>query len=524
MMQDAGLIDQALLDQAIDTFEWEYNRRIAATNSLKDFTLFTKPNYYLNWHHELIFKKLDQFIAGEIKRLIICMPPQNGKSEAVSRRLPAYLFGKKPDCKIISCSYSADLAQRMNRDVQRIIDTPEYSTLFPDSYLNESNVRSDAHGSYMRNSDIFEIVGHEGVYRSCGIGGGITGMSMDYGIVDDYLKNREEAESPTIRNKIYEWYTDVLGTREQGDSSILITATRWHEDDLIGRLLDKASKDPDADQWEVINLPAMSEEVRPEYDMRTGPDQPLWPWKYSLKWLQKRKANVPVYTWLSLYQQRPSAAAGNLVKYEHFKSCSLDVSTCNSHTLNNALLILSDGSKYTLGQCRIFQTCDPAASTKTSADYFALGTWIQTPKNDLALVDLVHTRLETPDQVSLFREQYARWHPVTQWVATRGLGIGLYQTLRTEGLPVNEIQEDTDKVSRFIPAATKITTGTFYFLDTLPYRSEYIAELLGFPNAAHDDMVDITSMAATVVINQPFGIQTYETSFIGSSFTGGMRV
>lgn len=501
MMQEADLVDQALLDQAIDAFEWEYNRRIAATNSLKDFTLFTKPNYYLNWHHELIFKKLDQFIAGEIKRLIICMPPQNGKSEAVSRRLPAYLFGKNPDCKIISCSYSADLAQRMNRDVQRIIDTPEYHTLFPDTHLNESNVRSDAHGNYMRNSDIFEIVGHEGVYRSCGIGGGITGMSMDYGIVDDYLKNREEAESLTIRNKIYEWYTDVLGTREQGDSSILITATRWHEDDLIGRLLEKQENDPEADQWEVINLPAMSEEVRPDYDIRTGPGQPLWPWKYSEKWLKKRKANVPVYTWLSLYQQRPSAAAGNLVKKEQFKYC---------HIIGD-LLDMGD-KQATLSQCKIFQTCDPAASTKTSADYFALGTWVQTPQNDLALIDLIHTRLETPDQVELFRQQYLRWKPVTQYVATKGLGISLYQTLKQEGLPVDKIEEDVDKVTRFIPAATRIASGTVYFLADLPGLHDYEAELLGFPNAAHDDLVDITSLAVSVVINKPFKKKGFDVS------------
>jgi len=473
----------------------ELARRKQATESIQDFTLFTKPNYQLNWHHELVFKKLDQFISGEIKRLIISMPPQNGKSEAVSRRLPAYLFGKNPDCKIISCSYSADLAQRMNRDVQRIIDSPEYNLIFPEIGLNESNVRSTAQGSFLRNSDIFEIVGNEGVYRSCGIGGGITGMSMDYGIVDDYLKNREEAESPTIRNKIYEWYTDVFSTREQGNSSILITATRWHEDDLIGRLLKSAEADPEADQWEVITLPALSEEVRPDYDLRTGPDQPLWPGKYTLKWLKKRKANVPPYTWLSLYQQRPSAISGNLVKKEQFKYC----------TLINNVLDLGDGKTHLLSRCRIFQTCDPAASEKTSADFFALGTWAQTPQNDLALIDLIHTRLEQPKQVELFEQQYKKWKPLTQWVGSRGLGIGLFQTLKTKRFPVDEIKEDVDKVSRFIPAATRIATGTVYFLDSLPGLHDYEAELLGFPNAAHDDRVDITSMAVQVIIEKPFG-------------------
>ncbi|MDD4429524.1 MAG: phage terminase large subunit, partial [Paludibacter sp.] len=207
----------------------------------------------------------------------------------------------------------------------------------------------------------------------------------------------------------------------------------------------------------------------------------------------------------SLYQQRPSAAAGNLVKKEQFKYC---------HIIGD-LLDLGD-KQVTLSQCKIFQTCDPAASTKTSADYFALGTWAQTPDNDLALIDLIHTRLEQPDQVSLFNQQYLKWsiinHSLTQYVATRGLGIGLFQTLKKDGLQVEEIQEDVDKVTRFIPAATRIASGTVYFLADLPGLPDYEAELLGFPNAAHDDLVDITSLAAQVVITKPFKKSGFDIS------------
>ena len=484
----------------------ELLRRRNARNHLLDFTTFTKSDYVTNWHHKLICEKLDKFVSGEIKRLIVCMPPQNGKSELVSRRLPAFLFGKNPNCRIISCSYSADLAQRMNRDVQRIVSSPEYATLFPDVSLNESNVRTTAQGGYLRNSDIFEIVGHEGVYRSCGIGGGITGMSMDYGIVDDYLKNREEAESLTIRNKIYEWYTDVLSTREQGNSSILITATRWSEDDLIGRLLDKAEKDPDADQWEVITLPAMAEEVRPDYDIRTGEGQALWEEEFSLDDLLTTKASLTPYEWLSLYQQRPSAAAGNLVKKEQFKYC---------HLVGD-VIDLGGTKQYLLSQCRVFQTCDPANSTKTSADYFVLATWVQTPDNDLALVDLIRTRLESPDQVPLCWQQYKKWSPFNIgfkfWVESNGGGKSLVQYLQREGLPVEELHADTDKLTRFIPAATRIASGCVYFISNndneesrgIPWLHDFEAELLGFPNAAHDDQVDVLSYAALVVIDNPF--------------------
>lgn len=493
----------------------ELLRRKLATESLLNFTTFTKPDYQVNWHHELMFKKLNEFIAGKIKRLIISCPPRNGKSEIVSRRLPAYLFGKIPTSQIIACSYSADLAQRMNRDVQRIIDSPEYHTLFPDVGLNASNVRTTAQGSFLRNSDIFEIVGSSGVYRSSGIGGGITGMGFNFGLIDDYCKNREEAESSTVRDKVYEWYTDVFLTRAEKDASILITATRWHEDDLIGRLLKLSAESQDADQWDVITLPALSEESRPDYDQRTGEDQPLWPDKYPIESLNKIKATVPIYTWLSLYQQRPSAVAGNLVSEANFKYC----------TLKNGLLTLGPNKIYLLSQCRIFQTCDPAASEKSSADYFALGTWAQTPFNELALIDLVHERLEKPRQLPLMSQQYLNWHPVTQWIATKGLGISLFQDLRANGLPVNRIEEETDKVSRFITACNRITTGTVYFLDNLPHKTEYKEELLTFPNGAHDDLVDITSTAVHVMINYPFDLQSYETSFAGSSFSsGGMRI
>lgn len=484
------------MSQSTEAFQqsdiWaELLRRKQATESLLHFTTFTKPDYQVNWHHRLICEKLDKFVSGEIKRLIISMPPRNGKSELVSRRLPAYLFGKNPNCQIIACSYSADLAQRMNRDVQRIIDSPEYHTLFPEIGLNASNVRTTAQGSFLRNSDIFEIVGERGVYRSSGIGGGITGMGFNFGIIDDYFKNREEAESATIRDKVYEWYTDVFLTRGEKDASILITATRWHESDLIGRLLELAETNEDADQWEILNLPAMSEENRPDYDLRTEEGQALWPGKYPEEALRKIRATVPVYTWLSLYQQRPSAAAGNLFKREHFKYC----------TLENDIFDLGT-KKAQYQKCKIFQTCDPAASTKTTADFFALGTWAQTPDNDLILLDVLKTRLEGPDQVNLFWQQYKRWKPAQQWVESAGVGKTLYQMLVREGLPVKELKADTDKVTRALPAAARMEAGAIYFMQGGTWLHDVEEELLGFPNAAHDDVVDVVSYAVQVLLSE----------------------
>ena len=496
----------------------ELLKRKRATESLIEFIKFEKDDYQVNWHHELICNEIDQLLNREFELLLVSTPPRFGKTQIVSRHAPAYVLGKNPDSSIIACSYSADLSSRNNRDVQRILDGPKYPLLFPDTRLNLSNVRTTAQGTYLRNSDIFEIVGHKGVYRSCGVGGGITGMGFSgLGVIDDPIKNREESESATIRNKIWEWYTDVFLTRREDNAPILITMTRWNKNDLIGRILDLSESELGTDKVKVITLPAISEEYIPEYDQRTGPDQSLWIEKFPMNVLTKIKNTLPVYSWLSLYQQRPVALSGNLVSESNFKYC----------TLQNGILTLKDNKddslnkSYPLNQCRIFQTCDPAASEKSSADYFALGTWAQTPMNEIALIDLVRDRMEKPKQLPLMRQQFVNWHPQTQWIATKGLGISLYQDLLANGLPVKPFEEETDKVSRFITACDKIEAGIFYILDCLPHKQEYKTELLDFPNGEHDDMVDITSTAIYALVIQPYIVQSYETTYVGEGVSSG---
>lgn len=288
--------------------------RRKARESLLGFTIYTKSDYEVNWHHALLCEYLDRFVAGEIKRLMVFMPPRHGKSELVSRRLPAYIFGKRPDCSVIACSYSADLASMMNRDVQRIIDDSKYRNTFPETTLSGDTFKKTSKGSYLRNSDIFEIVGHKGVYRSSGVGGGITGMGCDVGIIDDPIKNREEASSATYREKTWEWYTSTFYTRLEKNAQILVTLTRWHEDDLGGRLL-KQSVEEGADKWVILNLPAICEENAHKDDPRAIGD-PLWENKYDLDRLSMIRATVGQYDWASLYQQRPAPKEGGLWKFK----------------------------------------------------------------------------------------------------------------------------------------------------------------------------------------------------------------
>ena len=262
-----------------------------------NFVTFTKKDYKVNWHHKLLAEYLERFINGDIKKLMVFMPPQHGKSELTSRRLPAYLLGKNPALKIVGCSYSSDLAKSFNRDVQRIIDDKEYKLVFPETKLNQQNVKTVS-GSYLRNADIFETVGHRGFYKSVGVGGSLTGTSVDIAIIDDPVKDAIEGNSLTDQARKWEWYTNVLLTRLHNDSQQLITMTRWHKNDLCGQILKKMP-----DGWTVLRLEAIKQST-------THPDDPrengaaLWPARHSKeKIMNIAKANPRTFN--ALYQGDP---------------------------------------------------------------------------------------------------------------------------------------------------------------------------------------------------------------------------
>ena len=235
-----------LVERIKKAIEIEKEIKILKARSIfQKFVTFTKADYVMNWHHTVLCSYLQKFINGDIKKLMVFMPPQHGKSELTSRRLPAYLLGINPKFKIIGCSYSADLSKAFNRDVQRIIDSDEYKLVFQDTRLNSSNVKASSKGSYLRNADLFEIVKHRGFYKSVGVGGSLTGTPADIGIIDDPIKDKAEAESPTFRRRVWDWYTNVFLTRMHNDSQQLITLTRWHKDDLAGRILARMNKKND---------------------------------------------------------------------------------------------------------------------------------------------------------------------------------------------------------------------------------------------------------------------------------------
>lgn len=289
------------------------------------FVKYIKPSYQVTPFHRSFMRILQKFAEGQIKNLIVQASPQHGKSELSSRMLPAYLLGKMPDTKIAICSYAATIAKDFNRDVQRIIDNADYNVIFPDTTLNGSNVVTVAN-NYLRNSDVFEIVNHTGSLRVVGRGGSLTSKTVDVMIFDDLYKDSQEANSPIIRQAAWDWYTKVARTRLHNDSQQLIVFTRWHPDDIIGKIIESENvifaqnwadlEDIPRGAWVLVNFEAIKTGNATEIDNRE-PGQPLWPERHSLERLLAQKQLDPM-GFQCLYQGDPGNAEGKL--YQPFKT------------------------------------------------------------------------------------------------------------------------------------------------------------------------------------------------------------
>lgn len=299
--------------------------KAAARKRLINFARYIQPDLVLQPFHVVYYTVLDMFAHGFIKKLIIQQPPQHGKSEGSSRKMPAFILGLNPDKKICIGSYAATIARDFNRDVQRIIDTKTYHELFPNSYLNGSNVVED-NGNYLRNSDVFEMVGHKGSLRVVGRGGALTSKTVDVSILDDVYKDYAEGNSPIVREAAWKWYTTVVRTRLHNKSQELIVFTRWNEDDLIGRI-GKTEKIIDAKCWDdFLNIPdgawvrvnfeALKHGEPTELDARNE-GEALWEDRHSRKRLEAQKA-IDAVQFNCLYQGNPGSAEGKL--YQPFKT------------------------------------------------------------------------------------------------------------------------------------------------------------------------------------------------------------
>lgn len=292
-----------------------------ARKSLLPFTQFTMEGYRANWHHKEYAGVLDKFIEGKIKRLMVFMPPQHGKSELCSRRMPAKILGNYPDKRVAVVAYNHTFASKFNRDIQRIITSKEYGELYPETSLNKRNVRSDASGSWLRNNDEFEVVGRKGSLISVGIGGGLTGNKVDVAVIDDPYKDAQQANSQAYRDHLREWWDTVLETRLNNEAQICLTFTRWRHDDIAGYLLDLQKKGVTTDEWVVVRFEGLREDMSISNHLNDPrkEGEALWPEEHNEEKLNNVKAKNPL-VFEALYQQRPTPKSGNVVKREWFKN------------------------------------------------------------------------------------------------------------------------------------------------------------------------------------------------------------
>lgn len=465
--------------------EYELRRRLLQMDAVEHFRQFLpyiNPQYDRQWFHAEIADYCQRLYEGDIRRLMVFMPPQHGKSEIVSRQFPAWALGRDPDLKIVGCSYSSDLAQQFSRSIQRTIDTDDYRAIFPATGLNGTG--ADKVKGYLRNVDQFEIVGHRGFYKSVGVGGSLTGTPVDIAIIDDPVKDALEAYSATYRERVWEWYTSVLLTRLHNNSRQLFIMTRWHEDDLAGRILER-----EADKWHILTIPALRESTADGNDRdprQVG--EALWEARHSLASLTQAKARSP-RVFAALYQQRPTIEGGNIVRRDWFKTISAKQFT-TMHRNEPIVFFL-----------------DTAYTDKTANDPSGI---IATCRigGEVYITHASKVHMKFPDLLR-FIPQYVREHGYTNASSIRiepkANGLSVIDQLReVSRLNVVATPSPADsKETRLNAASPAVESGRVVLVEGA-WNEELIDEVCGFPAKPHDEYVDVLCYALNYHLDNPF--------------------
>lgn len=477
---------QDVLQSRIKDVEIELARR-----HLQDFTQYTYSGFMPNWHHVIVCKEIDAWLIAEpAYNLLLTMPPRHGKSELCSIRLPAYIFGRWPDAQVLAASYSSELIEGMSNKCKRVILSPEYGDVFPGTTILSRGKRHDE--TAMSKASEWTIQNHNGHYFCAGIGGGFTGRgasivdNRNFGIIDDPIKNREEAESKTNREKQKEWYKSVFRTRFF-ESRILMLMTRWHTDDLAGWQTRSVKNSAGADKWKIVNFPALFEQT--EF---THPEDPrseseaLWPQVFDEAALQslRESENMDSYTWAGLYQQRPSPPGGNKIKRHWIQRIHRRELPVNIQWV---------------------RFWDLAVTAKTKADFTASGKMGMDDRGNIYIDHLVHEQIEWPDAEKMIKA-YANQEAIPVGIFTTGTQKGFFQALLAQpemlGVALYAYNETVDKYTKAVPWIARAEAGKFHVVEG-PGVDNYIDELVDFTGKddTHDDQVDATSGAYQMFVS-----------------------
>jgi predicted phage terminase large subunit-like protein len=472
-------------------------------------------------HLQLLSKAIINAIMGRAKpRLMVYMPPRHGKSELISRYTPAWFLGRFPDRKVMLASYADTFAAQWGR---RARDTLE--DVGP--RLFNVRVSQEAKGGAQ-----WELAHpHEGIMVTAGVGGGLTGKGAHLLVIDDPVKNADEAHSERVRESHHDWWKSTARTRLQKGGVVVLVMTRWHEDDLAGRLL--LDEMDDGDQWDILCLPGFAEEAPvatyPGGRRVLGGDalgrpvgEPLWPDMFDAEALERTRKAMGNYWFSAMYQQRPTPAEGQLFKRKNFRYFTVEP---DHHETGLATIHRDSGPEIYdyKGHSVKFCTVDVAASEKQQADYTVVATWLVTEQRDLLLWDLERQQFEGPEVKLLIRRIYFEQRPAFVAIERLGHGLGVIQELVREGLPITRLEADKDKLARALPAVARFEEHRVFFRRDAHYLEALEQELLAFPNAKNDDQVDVVAYAARQLPTAPAGIGvSYTQRQRGDTITGGM--
>ena len=427
------------------------------------FIRYINPDYIVSDFSIQVCAELERFLAdclaGLRPLLILEAPPQHGKSDMVSRYLPAFIFGHYPDLRLAGLSYAKDLASDMNRDVQKIMMSQPYAVLFPKSCLNAKRVVT-VEAEAKRNSETFELIGAKGSYVGQGVGGPLTGKRVDIGIIDDPIKNSKEALSPTVKESIWKWYGSTFLTRLSKNSGHIIMATRWATDDLSGRVL---AANPKARR---LSFPAINEK-----------GEPLVPDLHPLEKLLETKQALGDYFWSAMYQGSPKTLGGAIFKDSGVR-----------YYLPKDLPTKFD---------KVIQSWDMTFKDSEGSDYVAGQVWAKAGANTYLLHE-VRERMGFTASKQAVKNMTARYPEARRkLIEDKANGPAILDSLKAEISGMVAIEPDGSKIARAHACTAEWEAGNVWLPhpDIAPWVREFVEEVTTFPAAANDDRVDAMSQA-----------------------------
>jgi len=448
------------LDREVKTRE-----QAECRDALLPFMQKIMPHYLIGSHHRRIADVFGAVARGEKLRVIINIAPRHGKSETSSFLFPSWFLGKFPEKKVIMASHTAELAVSFGRRVRNLMATTEYKEVFPGVSLSADN---KAAGRWATSS--------HGEFFATGIGGALAGRGGDVVIVDDPL-SEQSVKAAAGSNQLFvdqwEWFQQGLMTRLMPGGACILLMTRWSKLDLTGQIINHMTKNPDADQWEVIELPAV---------LPSG--KPLWPEFWSAKELEQKKLAVGPAAWAAQYLQQPTSEGAQLLKKDWWRHWEKEEPPKCEYTI---------------------MSLDAAQESHNRADYNAVTHWgvfyMDGPDGrrqaNVILLNAWRERMEFPELKKAILADYNKWEPDTFIVEKKSNGAALYQELRRMGLSVVEFTpgKGQDKISRVNAISDMISSGVVWAPTDRRWAEELIEECAEFPLGEHDDLVDSTTQA-----------------------------